>query len=53
MSRGDLDSTLLENKGLAMSRLKGGVDHSVKYPLKALESNPFDPELRERVDATI
>jgi len=36
-----------------MNRLKGGVDHSVKYRLKALESNPFDPELRERVDVTI
>lgn len=36
-----------------MNRLKGRVDHSVKYRLKALESNPFDPELRERVDATI
>ena len=36
-----------------MNRLKGGVDHSVKYRLKALESNPFYPELRERVDVTI
>ena len=36
-----------------MNRLKGGVDHSVKYRLKTLESNPFDPELRERVDVTI